>query len=556
MNVSTPSYGQSNASESPPTPSELRRKQLQTQQSYLHQKQAAIKELMGKCTSLATSILQLEESSLFERKVDIQGQHPHIAGVKASAGCFPNRYHIEIERIATPSSLIGLSNPFQSLGEDPSHIILKDIPALEGLSQGFCIINSKKINLSRNDSLASMIEQIQQATGINITYNALESLLTLEHNAPLRLGTPGDSSNFLKLLGIWGKGGQNSLRTQPLIKLDFNKPLQQLPLKIPLAAKGKFCINGIEFSYDAATESFFKISESIQNSPAQAVLSYEQASKTFKLENRMKGGLDIYIEDLEGNFLEALGLSQGAFNFGNSSQIKINQQSYQGASDTLEPIDHGIQDLYLTIHDEGTVSVTISVDTNGPKEKIENALIKPYNDLQSFFQAKAAAIKQGEKRTPGLLGDNDFSRFNETLRRLVSGLGDSLENVGSLTYLHQIGISFTDKTLSLKNPIAFEDQLKQKPQDVQKLLKALGSSLRGYLEQQTKATKEGATGGLLYTKNEAVSRDINILKAEIEKINTRIESENDKQKSDAFTVSMHQRRMKQGASLFPATSLF
>jgi flagellar capping protein FliD len=554
MIASTPSYGQSNPS--PPTPNELRKQQLQTQQAHLHQKQAAIKELMGKCTSLATSLLQLEENSLFERKVDIQGEHPNIISVKASAGCPPNRYRFEIASTATPSSLIGLSNPFQSLGEDPSSIILQDIPTLDGLSEGFCIINSKKINVSRNDSLASMIEQIQQATGIRIAYNAPENLLTLEHNVPLRLGTPGDRSNFLKLLGIWGKGGQNSINTAPLIKIDFNKPLQQLPLASPLAASGKFCINSIEFSYDAASESFFKISESIQNSPAQAVLSYEQASKTFKLENRMKGGLDIYIEDLEGNFIEALGLSQGTFNLGNSSQIKINQQSYQGASDTLEPIDHGIQDLYLTIHDEGTVSVTISVDTQGPKEKIENALIKPYNDLQSFFQAKGAPIKQGEKRTPGLLGDNDFSRFNDTLRRSISGLSGGLEHVGSLAYLHQIGISFTDKTLSLKNPIAFEDQLKQKPQDVQKLLKALGSSLRSYLEEQTKATKEGATGGLLYTKHEAVSRDINVLKAEIEKVNTLIESENDKQKADAFTVSMHQRRMKQGASLFPTTSLF
>ncbi len=554
MIASTPSYGQSNPS--PSTPNELRKQQLQTQQAYLYQKQAAIKELMAKCTSLATSLLQLEETSLFERKVDIQGERPNIISVKASAGCFPNRYQLEIERIASPSSLIGLSNPFQSLGEDPSNIILKDIPGLESLSEGFCIINGKKINLSRNDSLASVIEQIHQTTTIGMSYHNTDSTLTFEHNDPLRLGTPGDSSNFLKLIGIFGKGGQNSLRTPPLIKLDFNKPLQQLPLASSLAVKGKFCINGIEFSYDAASESFFKISESIQNSPAQAVLSYEQASKTFKLENRIKGGLDIYIEDLEGNFLEALGLSQGAFNLGNSSQIKINQQSYQGASDTLGAIDHGIQDLCVTVYDQGTVTVTISVDIQGPKDKIENALIKPYNELQSFFQAKAASIQQGEKRTTGLLGDNDFSRFNDTLRRSVSGLGDALENVGSLTQLHQIGINITDKTLSLKNPIAFEDQLKQKPQDVQKLLKALGSSLRSYLEEQTKATKEGATGGLLYTKHEAVSRDINVLKAEIEKVNTRIESENDKQKADAFTVSMHQRRMKQGASLFPATSLF
>lgn len=551
MIASTPSYG----SDTPPTPHEIRKKQLQSQQGYFTQKQATIKELMSKCTSLSTSLLPLEETSLFERTVDIQGD-THSLKVSAGAGCLPGSYTLQIDRVATASSLVGLSSVFQSLGDDPHSIILKAIPALQTLSEGFCIINGKKITISREDSLGSVMEHIQQETHIQTTYQSADATLTLVHNAPLRLGTPGDSSNFLKLIGICGKGGQNSITTRPLIKLDFTKPLSELPLKTALAASGTYCINGVEFSYDAASDTFSKLSEQAQNSLAQAILSYEQSTKAFKLQNKIKGGLDIYLEDIEGNFLEALGLTQGTLSLGASSEIRINDQTYLGASDTLESLDHGIQDLCIQVYGEGRTTCTISVDTHGPKDKVESALIKPYNELQSFIQTRAAPIQNGEKRTQGLLGDNDFSRFKDDVRRTVSGLKGQLENVGSLTYLHQIGISFTDTTLSLKNPITFEDQLKQKPQDVQKLLKAFSQNFRTYLEQQTKATKEGQTGGLLYTKQEAVSHEIQKIKTEIEKVNTLIEKDSNKQKADAFTVSMHQRRMKQGASLFPATSLF
>lgn len=557
MYPSSFSSGTTHTSDFPSSASELRKKQVQAQQAQMAQKQSAIQELMQKCTSLATSLVSLEATNLFDRKVDVQTVPPHSIQVRAGSSCPPNTYSIQVEKLASSSSLSGNTPVFQSLGEDPTRIHLKDIPVLEALKDGFCIIQGKKILVSEEDSLGDLITRIQNESGIQVVYNALEHTLEFQNQSPLRLGAPGDSSNLLELLGLFGKGGNTSLKSSTLLKLDFHKPLNTLPLKIPLASSGKFCINGLECAYTASEDSLQTVMDMLQNSPAQVILSYERQAHAFKLENKIKGALDIYTEDIEGNLLAALGLRGGKLNLGEPSKIRLNNTSYAAASSQIEAIDHGVQDLSIQVIALGEGTLNISVDIQGPKDKIESQLIKPFNEIQSFIQSKAAYITQGEKRLPGPLGEGDFTRFGDTVRRKLSGLdGERLEGIGSLQYLHQLGLSFTDRVLSLKDPICFEDQLKTQPQDVQKLLSSLAKSLRTYLEQQVQAPKGGKPEGWLYTKKEAVGKNLQDLQQDIEKINQRILEEDVKRKQDASIVSSNQRRMQQGSNLFPRASLF
>lgn len=559
MYPSSLSLGSANASGSdfPPSASELRKKQIQAQQVQLSQKQAAIQELMQKCNSFASSLISLEGTSLFNRKVEVQTVPPHSIRVTAGSTCMPHTYSIQVEKLASSSSLTGSTPVFQSLGEEPGSILLKDIPVLEALEEGFCIIQGKKILVSSEESLGGLITRIQNESGIQVRYDSLENTLEFQSPSPLRIGTPGDSSNLLKLLGLFGKGGGTSLKSSALLKLDFTKPLNTLPFKIPLASSGRFCINGLECEYTSSEDSLESMMTQLQNSEAQIVLSYERQAQAFKLENKLKGALDIYIDDIEGNLLAALGLIGGSLSLGEPSQIRLNDASYTAASSQLEALDHGIQGLVIETLSLGEGTFSVSVDLQGPKEKIESQLMKPFNEIQSFIQSKAAYITQGEKRIPGPLGDGDFTRFGDTLRRKLSGLdGEQLDGIGSLSYLHQLGLSFTDRVLSLKDPIIFEDQLKTQPQDVQKLLSSLAKSLRTYLEQQVQAPKGGKPEGWLHTKKEAVGKSLQALQAEIEKINQRILEEDAKRKQDASIVSANQRRMQQGSSLFPRTSLF
>ncbi len=557
MYPSLPASGASPQPDFTTSPSELRKKQLQTQHAQVVQKQTAIQELMQKCTSLATSLVSLEGTSLFNRKVDVQTVPPNSIRVTAVSTCTPNTYSIQVEKLASSSSLTGSTPVFQSLGAEPSSILLKDIPILEALEEGFCIIQGRKILVSREDSLGELLTRIQNESGIQVRYDSLENTLEFQSQSPLRMGTPGDSSNLLKLLGLFGKGGNTSLKSSALLKLDFTKPLNTLPFKIPLASSGKFCINGLECEYTASEDSLQTFIDRLQNGPAQVALSYERQAQAFKLENKIKGALDIYTEDIEGNLLAALGLIGCKLSLGEPSQIRLNDTGYTAASSQIEALDHGIQGLVIETLTVGEGTFSISVDIQGPKDKIESQLIKPFNEIQSFIQSKAAYITQGEKRIPGPLGDGDFTRLGDTLRRKLSGLDrEQLEGIGSLSYLHQLGLSFTDRVLSLKNPILFEDQLKTHPQDVQKLLSSLAKSLRTYLQQQVQAPQGGKPEGWLYTKKEAVGKSLQAVQAEIEKTNQRILEEDAKRKQEASIVSSNQRRMQQGSSLFPRTSLF
>ena len=80
-------------------------------------------------------------------------------------------------------------------------------------------------------------------------------------------------------------------------------------------------INGVNISFDASTNSINDILTAINNSAAGVTATYDSVNNRFVLTDNTTGDVGISVQDVQGNFLKATGLSTGTLQRGNNLSV-------------------------------------------------------------------------------------------------------------------------------------------------------------------------------------------------------------------------------------------
>jgi len=419
--------------------------------------QQAIQERKNAYSSIATqfSVLQnrvesLSDAALFDTRLAVSSAE-EIADALAESGAALGSYAFHIIQLATASVRRGSTNIASpiSASSDVSAVTLGNAAFPTAVKDGTFTVNGQQITVASTDTLQSVFDRINTATGgdVTATYDSAADRVTLTSasNSPVVLGSAADTSNFLQVLRLSNNGTATVASSSALGSVKLSGALSSANLAMVIddggGGLGKFKINGVKISFNATTDSISDVLKRINDSTAGVTAGYDSVNDRFQLTNKVTGDLGIALEDVTGNFLTATGLSGGSLQRGQDLLYTVNGGGQLSShSNTITEDSSGIEGLSLTVYEAGDATVTVGSDTAAIKKAITD-FIDEYNKAQALIDANtASSTDSAGKVTAGTLaGESDAYTLSSELRRLVTPSLSFL--TGSIKQLDNIGIS-------------------------------------------------------------------------------------------------------------------
>ncbi|MFO1487720.1 MAG: flagellar filament capping protein FliD [Verrucomicrobiota bacterium] len=329
------------------------------------------------------------------------------------------------------------------------------------ITAGTFTVNGHQITVGAGDTLNTVFNNIATATGnaVTATYDSATDKITLTSAnpaTPITLGDPGDTSNFLAATQLTANSTGTVTSTARLGGIH---------------AQGAMTINGVTINYDAGRDSIQDVLTRINNSTAGVTASYDSQSNRFNLTNKVTGDIGIAMQDVNGNFLAATGLSGGALTHGKNLLYTLN-----GGSQLVSQTNNITQDssnvagLTLNVVTTGSVNVTIGNDNTKVTEAVQS-FIKDYNSVMSYIATQTASSTDANGNvTAGILAaDQDANGLIKNLRSL--SFSPVSAPSGMLNQLASLGIKTNGKnnTIELSDSAALSDALNNSPEQVRAL---------------------------------------------------------------------------------------
>ena len=344
------------------------------------------------------------------------------------------------------------------------------------ITAGTFTLNGKQVTLGANDTLQTVFNSIAAATSNAVTasYDAATdkiSLTSTDSSKPITLGGVGDTTNFL---------------TAAQLTANTTGSVTSAARLGGVHAQGAFSINGVIVNYNAGTDSLQNILARINNSTAGVSASYDSQNDRFVLANKVSGDVGMALQDVNGNFLAATGLSGGALTHGQNLLYTLNGGAQQlvSTSNTITQDSSSITGLTVNALTKGTVSVTVGSDTTAIKTAIQT-FIKDYNTVQSYIGTQTASSTDSTgKVTAGILAaDPDANSIVTNLRKLAFTPVNALP--GGINQLASLGISTNgkDNTITLSDASALDNVLANNLNQVQSLFADSTSGLASQLDK-------------------------------------------------------------------------
>jgi flagellar hook-associated protein 2 len=406
-------------------------------------------------------------------------------------------YSIDVTRLATEAQLngaTGISAPLSSTS-DVSGLTLANLPTAAAVTAGTFTVNGKQVTVALTDSLQDALNAISTATGGTVTaaYNPTADGVTLTSSSgSVVLGAANDSSNFLTALGLANNGTATVSSATALGALSLANDLTSDNTLTPLSGldssgSGAFTINGVSFSYTAASMTLSTLIDQINNSAAGVTASYDTQQNRMVLVNNVTGDTGIATADTTGNLLATLGLTTGAtLQSGVNAEFTVNGGlTRTSPSNNLSSAALGVEGLSVTVDAAGTQAVQVTPDTAGMQTAIQS-FITAYNQLQTDITTDTQISSvSGTVTTSILSGNSEVQDWGENLRSLVFASLPGLS--GGITSLDNIGVGFTGTAnqLSITDSAALQSALANNPSGVAAFFQS-GSAgftyaLNGYL---------------------------------------------------------------------------
>jgi flagellar hook-associated protein 2 len=525
--------------------------QMNTEETADENKKTGYQTIGTDLTTLNTDITTLSKASFFSSRT-ASVSDSSVASATAASGTSLGNYTFDVTKLASDSVQLGstASAPLSSTG-DVSSLVLSSAGFATPVTAGTFTVNGQTITISTSDTLQSVFGKIYAATGngaagtVTASYNpstdkSAPDTITLSSSSAITLGSDTDTSNFLQAAELYNNGGDTVTSAAALGGVNLSSNMDKANTAITIndggSGKGEFLINGVQINYDASTDSVTDVLQEINNSAAGVTATYDSVNNRFELTDTSPGNVGITLQDVNGNFLAATGLSGGTLKAGNNLEYSINGGgTLTSQSNTIDAGTSGITGLSITALGLGSTTITVGSDTSTISSAI-SSFVTDYNAVQNYISTQTASTTSSTGTvTAGLFtGDMDVENIAFTLRQMVdatpAGGTTGVENLNDLG----ITSSATDNTLTLSDTTTLDSALTSNLSAVENLFTnsttGLATTLGSYVT--------GVTGskGVLATDESSMTSEAKSMATSISTLQAKIA--NDKTKLDNEFAAM------------------
>lgn len=273
--------------------------------------------------------------------------------------------------------------------------------------------------------------------------------------------------------------------------------------------------------------------------PFQLVVSSDEtgASNAFGVDLSGFSGYDPLTFNIDNG--AAVGSGGSQLQAGADAEINVNGLQVFRASNTITDVVEGVTlDLNATTQLGNPVQITIDVDTEGIKSKI-NDFIDAYNDIASVFDAQSEVDEEGQTNAV-LFGDSGIRSIASRLRTATNSQATSTGSV--YTSLSSIGITSNSSGKLELDSADLED--------------AIENDLQGVLDMFANST-DGIAGAFKTAVDDLTDPVDGIIKSRRDGIASRQDSIDDRIASLENRLDRYEQRLIQRyASLETAVSSF
>lgn len=500
---------------------------LRNDQSTLAKQNTAYAAIQTALESLRTRITTLNSTALFDTR-GASTSDATRATATAAAGTTIGSYSFNVTQLASAAKIVGTAGVGAGISDtdDVNAVTVANAPLATPLSAGVFTVNGHQVTIASTDSLQTVFDNINTATGgaVTATYDPTQDRINLNSTGEIVLGSATDTSNFLQATRLTNNGTGSISSASQLGVVKLTGPLSAANFATPIsdggAGAGEFRINGVSITF-TASDTATSVLKRINDSNAGVTASYDTVNDRFVLANKVTGDIGVAMEDVTGNFLAATGLTGGALARGQNLLYTVDgggQLSSQ--TNTITETSSGITGLSVTALTTGASTVSVSSDTTAIKTAI-NDFITDYNKVQSIIDTQTASSTDAKgKVTAGLLAnEGDADELATKLRRLATGQVAGLAAV--LNQLEDFGIvsNGTDNSIKLDDETKFDKALSENLNTVKSVFtdsaNGLSKKLDDYLE-----TVIGDNGSLVtrQSNNTKQSAAIDVQIADLERI--------------------------------------
>ncbi len=515
----------------------------------------ALNTLNGKIGSFRSSVQALQEPALFQTRTASSSNASF--STRAEIGATTGSFQFAVTQLATASVLKGADNRGAGLSEtsDVSDLMVSDLPTRLRITEGTFSVNGAQVEVSFTDSLQDVFDKISAATNGEVTasYDPTTDSISLQSSNEIILGAANDTSNFTHALGLYNNGSNQINGQAGLGITDIFAKLDNARLRDPITAvdaegNGSFTINGVEISYNTASDSINDIMARINASGAGVRASFEAGSDRMVLTNTRTGDSGLHVSEAAGGFLSAMGLTSGTganLQRGTNAEFSLNGgPSMTSATNALDEAAHGIKGLTVTVRELGASQVDVETDTSAIQGAIEK-FIASYNDVQDFIEEQTRIkASNGNVETSTLSGNREVEAWSRELRSLAfSALG---QGVSQITRLESLGIDFRSGTskLEIRDSTRLSNAIDNQLDDVRSFFSAsqqgFARRMDNYLDQLVGFTN---TGGALSRQTSRLQSANTSLDQQIERMERQLESRRALLESGFIAMEQAQQRI-------------
>ena len=534
---------------------------MRTEKNTNASKSNAVNDIKGLVSSLKTSITSLaSEESLNKKSATFKDTSTNWTAI-ASKDTPTGEYKFNLTREATASKLTGTTGLVMPLD---SNSLIADLSVGRTIKAGEFTVNGHKITLATTDTLQSVLDQMT-AIGVSAQINASDQI-ELSSGAPISLGAPNDSSNFLQAMRLSGAGDLNgvdylvtsSASSLSAPKLNVSLNLSGLSGLTPVAdgITETLKINGESIDY-SSTDTLQGIIDRINESAAGVTAIYDISLGKFSLTNKTTGNVGISVQDTgTGTLGAAMGLVGQTTVLGSDATFTINGGgTLTSRTNVLDESVHGIEGLSVTANSIGEQTLTVAGDYTSAKESLKDFITK-YNAVQNAIEKYTKITVSGDKVSSAILsGNRDLSTLSRELRTKLYTAGSGI--TGSVQRLSDLGINFSgiEPTISLTSSSTLESKLTTATDDVLEYFSTSSSGLIDRLDSllDSYVPDSGTSSGGLVTQLDSITKQNKSLDKQIEDVERRLASQRSLLESSFIAMERAQSSFQQQSSYLSKT---
>lgn len=534
---------------------------MRTEKNANASKSSAINEIKGLLSTFKSSLTSLaSEEALYKKSATFKETTTNWKA-SASKNTPAGEYKINLLSTATASKLTGSGDLVADINTASD---ISDISVGRTLKAGYFTVNGEKINIATTDSLDDIFGKILGQTGVAASYSGDQIHLT--SGAPISLGAPNDTSNFLQVMRLSGSGvlsgGSYEVATAApgLSAPKLNVPLNSSNLSglSPVAAgvEETLIVNGESISYKS-TDTVQDVLNRINDSKAGVTALYDLASGQFSLTSKVTGNVAITVSDSgSGTLGAAMGLVGQTALLGADATFSINGGGILSSrSNTLDETAHGIEGLSVTANSIGEQTLTVAGDYTAAKDSL-NDFITKYNAVQNAIEKYTKITVSGDKVSSAILaGNRELSSLSRSLRTMLYQAGDGI--TGSVQRLSDLGINFAgiEPTISLTKSSALESKLASSADDIYKYFSAADGGLIDRLDTllSSYVSDSGSASGGLKAQLDSITNQNKSLDKQIEDVERRLASQRSLLESSFIAMERAQSGFQQQSAYLAKT---